>query len=71
MWAGCLSDEVGGVPKEDTMYTDLFALDQAAQRERELAVTLERRRLAAERAPRTATPRRPRHSLIGRWLVAH
>ncbi|WP_154653260.1 hypothetical protein [Aeromicrobium massiliense] len=53
------------------MYTDLFALDQAAQRERELAVTLERRRLAAERAPRTATPRRPRHSLIGRWLVAH
>lgn len=52
------------------MYTDLFALDQAAQRERELAVTLERRRLAAERA--AARPaRRPRHTLVGRWLVAH
>lgn len=53
------------------MYTDLFALDQAAQRERELAVTLERRRLAAKRGPAAAPPRRPRHTLIGRWLVAH
>ncbi len=52
------------------MYTDLFALDQAAQRERELVVTLERRRLAAERAPRTTRARRPLLS-FRRRLVAH
>jgi len=51
------------------MYTDLFALDQAAERERELAVTLERRRLAEERL----APRRARRPLLAwrRHAVVH
>jgi len=52
------------------MYTDLFTLAQVAQRERELAVTLERRRLAAERRPRATPAGRPLLS-FRRRLVAH
>ena len=51
------------------MYTDLFALDQAARRERELTQALERRRLAAEREAVTPRRHRGRLTLVGRWLV--
>ncbi len=51
------------------MYTDLFALDQAARRERELTQAPERR-LAAEREAATPRRHRGRFTLVGRWLVA-
>lgn len=55
------------------MYTDLFALNQAAERERELAMLLERRRTVAERTgagTRRRTHRRPFLS-FRRRAVAH